>query len=228
MMLKFARFDRAGASRGSNEGGVFTRDDGSKWYLKYPTSERQGHNEIMASRFYDAMDFDAVQYHPVDNGMVGARWREDLPSQSDPEALHNSTTVQEAFLPSALIANWDVIGLVYDNCLYDPEEMSEPVFLDFGGSFDTRAMGGPKPFKSDEVMALDGFTDPSINQSAAQVFGGMTPSLFESSQSRVGSLTNSEIKDAVETVGLDSPDTRVDNLQSRTNILLNTDYDDVF
>lgn len=228
MTLHYDRFEQVGPAQGTNDGGKYRRDDGTEWYLKYPNSERQGHNEVMASRFYAQMGFDAIQYRWVDNGMVAARWRDGLPSKSDRGALRENPTVQEAFIPSALIANWDVIGLVYDNCLYDPATMDGPVFLDFGGAFDTRAMGGPKPFKATEVMALEGFTDPSINQSASRVFEGMTPELWSRSQARVAALAVGEMRNVVRGVELNGADERLETLRSRRDILLDTGYEEVF
>lgn len=227
MVLEFGNFERVGPSKGSNSGGRFRDHRGEDWYLKYPNTERQGHNEIMASRFYDVMGFDAIQYEPVDNGMVASRWRYDLPDRSDLADLRESNEVQEAFLPSALLANWDVIGLVYDNCLIDAS-LKRPVFLDFGGSFDTRAMGGNKRFSATDVPALEGFTDASINQSATRVFEAMTPTKWKASKRRVRSLTPSEIEDVVSTVPLEGADARVQRLVERRDILVETGYDDVF
>lgn len=227
-MLEFADFERVGPQRGSNRGGVFQRQrGGSKWYLKHPSSERQAHNEVMAAKFYRMMGFDAVDYHLVDNGMVASQWRDDLPTSSRPADLRNSDVVQEAFLPSALVANWDVIGLEYDNCIYDPSSMVEPVFLDFGGSFDTRAMGGAKQFTATEILAIDGFTDPSINRSASTVFDGMTNLHFNRGQDRVESLTRSEIESTVNRVPLRDAHRRVERLLSRRDVILSLDYSDV-
>lgn len=227
-VLEYERFTELRDGFGSSRGGVYQRDDGSTWYLKYPNSERQTHNEVMASQFYDVMGFDAINYRLVDNGMVASEFREGLPDRSDPDDLRASETVQEVFLPSALLANWDVIGLVYDNTLYDPETMNEPVFLDFGGSFDTRAMGGSKEYSATSIPALDGFTDPSINQSAASVFEGMTPSLYRASRARIEALTVGEMRDIVRDVPLDAPDERLQTLRARADILLDTEYDEVF
>lgn len=228
MTLQFDRFEQVGPSRGTAEGGLYKRDDGTKWYLKYPDSRRQGQNEIMAARFYDEMGFDAVQYQRVDNGMLASEWREGLPRRSEPQHLKESDTVQEVFLPSALVANWDVMGLQYENALYDPSEMFHPVFLDFGGAFDTRAMGGHKRFGANSVPALDGFTDPSINGSAAFVFEGMTPSLYSASQSRVRRLSAADMERVVSGIELDGETERLQRLQQRRELLLGTDYNEVF
>lgn len=223
--LNFGEYTQVGPQRGSNSGGLYEHNGtGKRWYMKHPSSDRQGHNEIIAAECYREMGFDAPEYRPVDNGMVASRYRDGLPESSDPAALRNSSVVQEAFLPSALIANWDVIGLVYDNCLYDPETMSEPVFIDFGGSFDTRAMGGAKRYSATEIPALDGFTDPSINQSAYTVFKGMEQRHFEASKERVRSFTSAAMDRVVGDVPLRGAQKRRERMVSRRDVLTTLDY----
>lgn len=227
-MLKFRRLTKRYPAQGSNPGGIYKHSDGTDYYLKRPNSRRQGYNEIMASRFYKDMDFDAVQYQWVDNGMIASRWREGLPKRSDPDALRESDVVQEAFIPSALLGNWDVIGLEYDNVLYNPDTMDEPVFLDFGGSFDTRAMGGEKPYEPDNIMALDGFTDPAINRSATRVFETMTFDQWIRSGARIGPLIEPSVKWRVEPYTIAGQQERIDTILSRKKVLQTTWYDDVF
>jgi hypothetical protein len=227
-MLKYERFTEIGGQLGSNVGGIYRRNDGTKWYLKQPNSERQAVNEVMASRFYKEMGFDAVQYHHVDNGMVASRWREDLPQRSTCQDLATHPTVREAFLPSVYLENWDVIGLQYENTLYDPEEMGHPVFLDFGGSFDTRAMGGHKQFSATNTQAVRGFTDPGVNASAHCVFDGMTRGQFERSKDRVRSISERDIGGLLEEGATSPMDGRRDKLHSRRSLVLSLDYDEVW
>lgn len=227
-LLEFGDFTQVGPQRGSNSGGLYEHAvSGGRWYMKHPNSERQGHNEIIAARCYRQMGFDAPEYRMVDNGMVASKYREGLPESSTAAALRSNDTVQESFLPSALIANWDVIGLVYDNCLYNPDTMDVPVFIDFGGAFDTRAMGGHKQFTATEILALDGFTDPSINQSAYSVFKAMEPRHFDASKERVRRFDSGAIRDVLKGVPLRDAQTRRERLESRRDILLGTNYGDV-
>lgn len=227
-MLRYYSFTEVSGSRGTARGGLYERGDGSRWYLKYPESERQGHNEVMASRFYDEMGFDAVEYQWVDNGMVASRWREGLPDSSSCEDLRRAPDAREAFMPSALIANWDVIGLVYDNALYDPLRMQHTVFLDFGGAFDTRAMGGYKSYEPDDIPALDGFLDPSINHSAHCVFSDMDRETFRSSKARVAALSGSTIDRMVGPSDIDGADERAEAVRSRAALLEAVSYGDLF
>jgi hypothetical protein len=228
MALDFDRFTQVGPSQGSNPGGTYTDETGDEWYLKRPTSRRQAHNEVMAAQMYDMMGFDALDYQMVDNGMVASRIREGLPQRSDPDDLQSSRTVQEAFLPSAWLANFDVIGMVYDNCLYDPDTMSAPVFLDFGGAFDTRAQNGRKQYPTNQLRALDGFTDRSINRSATRVFSGMTAETFQASRERVTRLSMRDIQAATAVEGFSDTADRVSTLEARQELVASTTYSEVF
>lgn len=222
------RFSQLSGPQGSNPGGLFEDDSGRKWYIKEPTTQRQGHNEVMASRFYRWMGFDAIEYDLLETGALAAPWRDGLPDRSEVADLRSSPVVQQAFLPSALLANWDVIGLVADNCLYDPETMDEPVFIDFGGTFDTRAMGKPKQYKKYDIAALEGFRTASINRSATQVFDGMTPDLYSQSIDRIARLTDDDVSEIVSGVPISDGLSRASKILSRREVLLDTPYEEVF
>jgi len=223
-MKDFEDFRRVGDARGSNPGGTFRYTDGKRYYLKQPSKTRQASNEILASRYYDAVGLDAIQYEYISNGMVASPLREGLPARSTPDDLKESTEVLESFMPSALIANWDVIGLVYDNCLYDPDEMSRPVFLDFGGSFDTRAQGASKMYDSRNIQAYKGFTDAALNKSAATVYEPLDRQTFQASKQRALRVGRSELKEMMR----DTPDgVREDLLSSyvaRLELMKDTPY----
>jgi hypothetical protein len=227
-MKEYGDFTRIGPSRGSNQGGLFEYTDGSRYYLKLPNSTTQASNEILASRYYQATGFDAIQYEEVSNGMVAAPFREDLPRTSDPDALKESTEVLESFMPSALIANWDVIGLVYDNCLYDPATMSGPVFLDFGGSFDTRAMGGYKEYTRRSIRAYNGFTDRSLNQSATNVYSGLSSQLFARSKERALGVSRADMEAMMRETPMGVRDDLLSRYVSRLAVMEDTPYTGVF
>ena len=227
-MLRFDSLESVSTSGPSDRSGVYRDVAGEAWYLKWPDNPRQGDNERMASKFYRHMGFEAVDYVQVDNGMLASPFRERTPPRSDPTDLRGSSIVQEAFLPSVWLANWDVTGLVYDNILYDPDTMEQPLFIDFGGSFDTRALGLPKAYDADTLPSLTGLLSPSINREAASIFGYMSPEEFTASQSRVTSVSTDTISAIVEAVGLDGPAERVEALEGRQDIIKDLTYKDVF
>jgi hypothetical protein len=229
-MMDFDNFTETDDSiaLGTSGGGTYRGPDGNRWYLKWPKSERQAHNEVMASRAYKEMGFDAVQYHLVDNGMVASPWREGLQASSSPTHIVQSRTVQEAYLPSALLGNWDVIGLEWDNVLYDPRTMDEPVFLDFGGAFDTRALGASKDYGPDTIPSLNGFLDASVNRNAARVFTKLDPQGFEASKQRVRDFTVSDMSDVVDAVPISDAGARLAKMESRRDRILGIEYGSVF
>lgn len=62
------------------------------------------------------------------------------------------------FLIDAVLANWDVLGMDLDNVIVPEVDgrlaLDAPVRIDNGGSLDTRAQGGKKPFGA-EVLEID-------------------------------------------------------------------------
>jgi hypothetical protein len=62
-----------------------------------------------------------------------------------------NAALAEGFVADALLANWDVIGLVQDNILWQGDM---PVRIDQGGTFMFRAQGENKPY-GPEVVELE-------------------------------------------------------------------------
>ncbi len=94
----------------------------------------------------------------------------------------------EGFVADALIANWDVIGLVQDNILW---QGGVPVRIDQGGTFIFRAQGEPKPY-GPEVVELASMlaekgqargtmavTDELIQRKAKATIAALTPARIE-------------------------------------------------
>jgi len=80
--------------------------------------------------------------------------------------------LQKGFIVDALLANWDVIGLLEDNILL-PADGSSAVRIDNGGSLTFRAQGGSKNFGK-TVTEIVKMRDPSIAPRAAAIFGDLT------------------------------------------------------
>ena len=80
--------------------------------------------------------------------------------------------LQRGFIIDALLANWDVIGLKYDNIIL-PADGSPAVRIDNGGSLTFRAQGGPKYFGK-TVSEIDKMRNPSIAPQAAAIFEDLT------------------------------------------------------
>ncbi len=97
---------------------------------------------------------------------------------SDPKNSPRLQEVQEKlqkyFVLDCLLANWDVIGLKFDNILVD-RITKEFWRIDNGGSLDFRAQGAPKGnLFSTEVGELATMRNADINANAALLFGTIT------------------------------------------------------
>ncbi|CRX37549.1 protein-tyrosine phosphatase family protein [Estrella lausannensis] len=81
--------------------------------------------------------------------------------------------IRANFVADALLANWDVVGMGKDNILV--MEDGTPVRIDNGSAFEYRAQGGLKSMGfANEVTELDTMRKSSVNQQAAEIFGGIT------------------------------------------------------
>lgn len=93
---------------------------------------------------------------------------------SDPAAFVKAVAeLRKGFVADALLGNWDVVGLNYDNVLVTKD--GRVVRIDNGGSLRYRAQGAKKAASqwSGDLAELDSMRDPSVNPSAAMVFVGM-------------------------------------------------------
>jgi len=122
--------------------------------------------------------------------------------------------LQKGFIVDALLANWDVIGLLEDNILL-PTDDSPAVRIDNGGSLTFRAQGGKKPFNK-VVTEIDTMRNKTISPQAAKIFGDLTDTDIDTqiktiivpNYELILSLTPDELKEAMKA--------RMDNLIERT------------
>ena len=77
-------------------------------------------------------------------------------------------------MADCLLANWDVIGLNYDNIRIDVD--TKAVWrIDNGSGLEYRAQGGLKGDRfSSDVGELTSLRDPAVNPQAALIFGTIT------------------------------------------------------
>jgi hypothetical protein len=166
---------------GTAKGGVYyDQEGGQAWMVKsYDTSD-QALSEHGATNLYRwAFGMDIVpKGKTVDNQSEGkkafaSQYVEGL-LPFDPDNEQHVAGAQEYFAASAWLANWDVVGLEYDNLGIDPKS-GKVIPIDVGGSLNYRAMGKKKGLQfSKDVKELQTLRDPKINPQAAKVFGGLT------------------------------------------------------
>lgn len=194
-----------GGQGGSNKGGLFQAPDGTKYYVKSQKSEDHARNEVLAASLYRAAGLDIPEVSFAENGPNG--WKNLTASKivdaKDAAAkLKNDPAfrakVQDGFAVDAWLANWDTVGLTFDNI---KDKDGKPFRIDAGGSLRYRAQGGIKDFPADNVMELESLRNPKYGPQASQVFGEMTPTQIRDSAKKLQGITDSQIDQLVDDAG---------------------------
>ncbi len=198
-----------GIPSGSNEGGVYRGPSGDLVYMKFPKSMDHENNEVLASAIYRALGVNAAEslrgkfegedvlFSPIIDRADGASFYDKV--MNDPEFRAD---VQDGFAVDALLANWDVAGLVFDNVIVDAN--GDPLRVDPGATFEFRARGLPKTTQGgsfgEDPVEIDMLRNPSINPQNAEVFGDMSEDQLVDSVARLEELTDGLVDDLVDTV----------------------------
>jgi len=151
---------------GSTGAVLHTLPDGRKVVVKRGAHDAHIRNEYDMNRYLNALGVgvpDASMHEDKDgNPLMMTQYEEDadLPSAFNPE---HRDRLRRDFVPQALIANWDVLGMNMDNVLMRPD--GTPSYVDVGGAGPYRAQGGPKGeafgSKVGELRTMQG-NDPSL------------------------------------------------------------------
>ena len=212
---------QTGGQGGSNPGGKFKDQDGVEWYCKFPADQDTAKAEVLAAKLYTALGLNAQDAKLVTkDGKVGiaSRWQE--VKKATPQELAKTPGVLAGFAADAWLANWDVVGLGFDNLQVD--EKGNAMRVDAGGSLMYRAQGGKKAF-GDTVTELDSLRDKKLNPQAAAVFGGMSQADITASVAKVAQISDAQIRILVNTNGPGTKAERkalADTLIARKNDLL--------
>lgn len=184
---------QTGQQGGSNPGGRFKDPDGVEWYCKFPADEDMAKAEVLAAKLYAALGVAGQDAKLVTKGGkvgIASKWTT-VSKASSPAALAKVDGVAAGFGADAWLANWDVVGLGYDNLQIGADGKAHRV--DAGGSLMYRAQGGKKAF-GNTVTEIDSLRDAKINPQAAAVFGGMTDADITASVAKVLALPDASIR----------------------------------
>jgi hypothetical protein len=97
------------------------------------------------------------------------------PDLKNARLLEVQNLVQKNFVADCLLANWDVVGLNYDNIRIDVD--TKKIWrVDNGSGLDYRAQGAKKDtqFFNGTIIEFETLRNPGINPSAATIFGTIT------------------------------------------------------
>lgn len=158
---------------GSNEGGWYEdADSGDKYYVKFYKNEAQARVEYIANAIYSELGINAAQSELFEmNNKLAIRSKEVAGAENvEKQTLKQSPDVKKGFVADAFLANWDVVGLVYDNIVRDTDGKMNRI--DNGGTMIFRAQGGSKDFSPNTIPELDTLRNP--NYTAGQIFTDIT------------------------------------------------------
>lgn len=184
-----------GPQGGSNPGGKFVDDQGVEWYCKFPGDPDVAKSEVLAAKLYEAAGITGQDCKLITkDGKLGiaSKWVD--VQKADPDALAKAEGAAEGFAVDAWLANWDVVGLGFDNLQLDAH--GQAVRVDAGGSLEYRAQGGKKAF-GETVPEIDTLRDPKINPQSAQVFGHLSAADITASVAKVAEVPDDAIYDLV-------------------------------
>ncbi len=199
-----------GKPGGSNPGGIYQDADGAKWLVKGSNKPDPdggpARNEVLASRLYNAAGGFAPEMRTVDMGAqygggIGvASKMQDGFTKLDANNPAHIAKVREDFAMDAWLANWDAVGMDFDNTVIDKN--GNAMRIDPGGALLYRAQGEPKGADFGKtVNEWDGMRDPSKNPQAAKIFAGMTDSELKASAAKVAAIPDSTIQTLVNRYG---------------------------
>lgn len=200
--LDISAWKQVGPQAGSNPGGVFESEDGTRYYCKFPSNTAHAHAEVLAAKLYELAGISAPISRIVKmNGKVG------IASLMDPDLGHAVTTLKSGkvaalksgFAADAWLGNRDVVGIDFHNVMLGKD--GKPVRIDVGASLMFRAQGEPKEFhsKADEVESL---LNPAINQQTAAAFKGITKADIAAGVAKLALISDDAIAAAVHGSGL--------------------------
>lgn len=190
---------QTGGQGGSNPGGRFKDPSGQEWYCKFPADEDVAKSEVLAAQLYAAAGLAAQDAMLVTkDGKVGIASKWVSVSKAAPAALAKAEGAQAGFAVDAWLANWDVVGMAYDNLQIGQD--GKAYRIDAGGSLAYRAQGGKKAFGA-TVGEIDSMRDAKINAQSAAVFGSMTEADITASVAKVAAISDQTIRVIVEAHG---------------------------
>lgn len=207
-VLDMKKWQRTGDKPGGSvPGAIYTDEAGVEWIVKYTASNDVARNEVLTSKLYQLVGVNAPDVRLVTlDARAGARAGElGVASRVVPDVKKLKTAAQmkkvdgvyDGFAADAWLADWDVVGLNFDNIVIGPN--GKALRIDVGAGLRYRAQGGAKGANFGEVVnELDSLRDPAINRQAAAVFGKIPEAKIEAGVAQILRVTDDQIDDLVD------------------------------
>lgn len=202
---------------GGSQGAQWYRDpeSGDRFIVKtYGGDEDRLATEILAATVYKKLGVpvpDLVRTQ-IDGGPAIAS--KEVVGAAPKSRITADKKLADGFMADVLTANWDVVGLDFDNVLFKGDV---PYRIDFGGSFTFRAMGDPKSYGT--PTEHETLRDRRINPNTTRAYGEIPATALTGQAAHIaGTLSDAWIDQAVEEAGFVDDDVRDqvrDGLKSR-------------
>ena len=167
---------RLSRPKGSNPGGIFKGADGKERYVKLYSNEKQALGEQISNTIYSALGAQTTNSFIYTDDGENITYASEMIDDAVP--LHDVDLTQErarrilnGFATDVLLANWDTVGLEFDNIVYQDKDSVDPIRVDNGGALLTRAMGADKPEAVlDQIGEFKTLRDPEMNPNYSRVY----------------------------------------------------------
>lgn len=201
------RMKRVGGQRGSNPGGLFEDESGQQWYVKTPPNADHIRSEVLASKLYEAAGVNVAEVHLTTfEGKVALASKIEKITAVAAEEIAALKGAHSGFAVDAWLANWDVVGLDYDNIA---SRNGVALRLDVGGALEFRAQGAPKGSLFGTVVGeIDTLRSPTINPQTHAVFGSMADEDIAASMARLRNVSPRTIRAVVGRYGYGTQEQR--------------------
>jgi SPP1 gp7 family putative phage head morphogenesis protein len=206
--LNMLNMKKIGEQAGSNPGGLYyDNDTGIKWYIKRPPSDDHARNEVLAAKLYESGGIEVPNVQLITdmdgNLRVASQIVDGLEKDATKLASGNIANVKEGFVFDAWLANWDVVGLSFDNMLI---KQNRAIRIDTGGALLYRAQGGLKGNDFTGVVnEIDDLRNAKINKQSAKIFKNITAKDLDAGVRKLELLDGATIDKLVAQYGPKSP-----------------------
>lgn len=158
---------------GSNPGGWYLEQEtGNKFYIKFYENADRARIEHLTNLIYKKLGISVAETKLliIDGKLaIASSEIEDAQGTTLGEQCSDKL-LRKGFVADAYLANWDVVGLCFDNIVKSDE--GEMVRIDNGGSMIFRAQGGKKEFSPSDIPELENMLNPDYP--AGKVFAGLS------------------------------------------------------
>ncbi len=189
-------------TKGGTEGAIYQdTTTGQRYMVKFNGSEDAVRNEVLAGKLYQLAGMEAPDLYSIriDGRPAIASRMVDGIKEVGARELTETDSVMDGFAVDAWLANWDVIGMSYDNTVLIG---GRALRIDVGGSLRYRAVGGLKGKAfGNTVGELDSLRDPSLNRTSYEVFKNITNDQIEAGVVKVLRTKDDDIRAIVEKYG---------------------------